>query len=75
MVCFSSLHYTSLCIACDKNLEEFLMLWFVLWALCYIFLSIKFYVCTWVDLLFVNMVSELKLFDEKVEKDLEVESL
>jgi hypothetical protein len=24
------LHYTSLCISCDKNLEEFLMLCFVL---------------------------------------------
>jgi hypothetical protein len=56
MVCFSFLHCTSLCISCDKNLEEFLMLCFVLWASCYIFLSIKFYVCTWVDLLFVNMV-------------------
>jgi hypothetical protein len=30
------------------------MLCFVLWASCYSFLSIKFYVCTWVDLLFVN---------------------
>jgi hypothetical protein len=27
---------------------------FVLWALCCSFLSIKIYVCTWVDLLFVN---------------------
>jgi hypothetical protein len=54
MVCFSFLHYTSLCISCDKNLGEFLMLCFVLWALCCSFLSIKIYVCTWVDLLFVN---------------------
>ncbi len=54
MVCFSFLHYTSLCISCDKNLGEFLMLCFVLWALCCSFLSIKVYVCTWVDLLFVN---------------------
>ncbi len=30
------------------------MLCFVLWALCCSFLSIKIYVCTWVDLLFVN---------------------
>jgi hypothetical protein len=44
-----------LCISCDKNLEEFLMLCFVLWASCYSFLSIKFYVCTWVGLLFVNI--------------------
>jgi hypothetical protein len=44
-----------LCISCDKNLEEFLMLCFVLWASCYNFLSIKLYVCTWIDLLFVNM--------------------
>ncbi len=54
MVCLSFLHYTSLCISCDKNLGEFLMLCFVLWALCCTFLSIKIYVCTWVDLLFVN---------------------
>ncbi len=54
MVCFSFLHYTSLCISCDKNLGEFLMLCFVLWTLCCTFLSIKIYVCTWVDLLFVN---------------------
>jgi hypothetical protein len=54
MVCFAFLHYTSLCITCDKNLGEFLMLCFVLWALCCTFLSIKIYVCTWVDLLFVN---------------------
>jgi hypothetical protein len=54
MVCFSFLHYTSLCISCDKNLEEFLMLCFGLWGSCFSFLSIKFYVCTWIDLLFVN---------------------
>ncbi len=54
MVCFSFPHYTSLCISCDKNLGEFLMLCFVLWALCRSFLSIKIYVYTWVDLLFVN---------------------
>jgi len=54
MVWLSFLHYTSLCISCDKNLGEFLMLCFVLWALCCSFLSIKIYVCTWVDLLFVN---------------------
>jgi len=42
---------------------------------CYSFLSVKFYVCTWVDLLFVIMVSELKLFDEKIERNLELESL
>jgi hypothetical protein len=41
----------------------------------YSFLSIKLYVCTWVDLLFVNMVLEFRLFDEKVERDLELESL
>jgi len=70
MVCFYFLHYTSLCISCDKNLEELLMLCFVLWASCYSFLSIKFYVCTWIDLLFVVMVLKLKLFDSKVEKDL-----
>jgi hypothetical protein len=46
----------------------------VLWALCYSFLSIKFYVCTWIDLLFVNMVSKLRFFYDKVEKkDLERE--
>ncbi len=54
MVCLSFLHYTSLCIPRDKNLGEFLMLCFVLWVLCCSFLSIKIYVCTWVDLLFVN---------------------
>ncbi len=54
MVCLSFLHYTSLCISCDNNLGEFLMLYFVLWALCCSFLSLKIYVCTWVDLLFVN---------------------
>jgi hypothetical protein len=54
MVCLSFLHYTSLCISRDKNLGEFLMLCFVLWVLCCSFLSIKIYVCTWVDLLFVN---------------------
>jgi hypothetical protein len=54
MVWLPFLHYTSLCISCDKNLGEFLMLCFVLWALCCSFLSIKIYVCTWVDLLFVN---------------------
>jgi hypothetical protein len=42
---------------------------------CYSFLSIKFCVCTWVDLLFVIMVSELKLFDEKIERNLELENL
>jgi hypothetical protein len=55
MVCFSFLHYTSLCISCDKNLGEFLMLCFVLWTLCCSFLSIKIYVCTWALLLFVNI--------------------
>jgi hypothetical protein len=30
MVCSFFLHYTSLCISCDENLEEFLMLCFVL---------------------------------------------
>jgi len=30
LVCLFFLHYTSLCILCDKNLEEFLMLCFVL---------------------------------------------
>ncbi len=55
MVCSSFLHYTSLCISCDKNLGEFLMLCFVLWALCCTFLSIKIYVCTWVGFLFVNI--------------------
>ncbi len=59
MVCFSFLHYTSLCISCDKNLGEFLILCFVLWALCCTFLSIKIYVCTWVDLLFVNKFVEV----------------
>jgi hypothetical protein len=54
MVCLSFLHYTSLCIFRDKNLGELLMLCFVLWVLCCSFLSIKSYVCTWVDLLFVN---------------------
>ncbi len=61
MVCLSVLHYTSLCISCDKNLGEFLMLCFVLWALCYSFLSIKIYVCTWVNFLFVNNID----FSEK----------
>ncbi len=56
MVCFSFLHYTSLCISCDKNLEEFLMLCYVFWGSCFNFLSVKFYVCTWIDLLFVNSV-------------------
>jgi hypothetical protein len=55
IVCFSFLYYTNLCLSCDKNLEEFLMLCFVLWASCYNFLSIKFYVCIWVDLLFVHI--------------------
>jgi hypothetical protein len=50
-----------LCISCDKNLGEFLMLCFVLWALCCSFLSIKIYVCTWVDFLFVNSVHSLTL--------------
>ncbi len=54
MVWLFFLHYTSLCISCDKNLEEFLMLCFMLWTSCCSFLSIKIYVCTWVDLLFVN---------------------
>jgi hypothetical protein len=54
MVWLPFLHCTSLCISCDKNLEEFLMLCSVLWASCFSFLSIKIYVCTWVDLLFVN---------------------
>jgi len=62
MVWFFFLHYTSLCISCDKNLEEFLMLCFVLWTSCYSFLSINIYVCTWIDLLFLNMVLELRLF-------------
>ncbi len=39
------------------------------------FLLIKIYVCTWVDLLFVNMVLELKLFGEKVERDLKLKNL
>jgi len=30
---------------------------------------------SWVDLLFVNMVLKLKLLNEKVEKDLELENL
>jgi hypothetical protein len=55
MVYLSFLHYTSLCISCDKNLKEFLMFCFVLWGSCFSFLSIKFYVCTWVNLLFVNI--------------------
>jgi hypothetical protein len=55
MVWLSFLHYTSLCISCDNNLGKFLMLCFVLWALCCSFLSINIYVCTWVDLLFVNI--------------------
>jgi len=75
MVWLSFLHYTSLCISCDKNLAEFLMLCFVLGALCCSFLSIKIYVCISIDLLFVNMVSKLRLFGEKVERDLELESL
>jgi hypothetical protein len=36
------------------------MLCFVLWVLCCNFLSIKIYVCTWVDLLFVNNNFTLK---------------
>jgi hypothetical protein len=51
------------------------MLCFVLWALCFNFLLIKIYVYTWVDLLFVNMVSIFWLFDEKIERDIELESL
>jgi len=54
MVCLFFFHYTSLCISRDKNLGKFLMLCFVLWVLCCNFLSIKIYVCIWVDLLFVN---------------------
>jgi hypothetical protein len=49
-----------LCISCDKNLGEFLMLCFVLWTLCYSFLSINIYVCTWVDLLFFNTLLNLE---------------
>jgi hypothetical protein len=54
MVWLSFLQCTSLCISCDKNLEEFLMLCSMLWASCFSFLSIKIYVCTWLYLLFVN---------------------
>jgi len=75
MVWISFLDYTSLCISYDKNFEEFLMLYFMLWASCFSFLSIRIYVCTWLDLLFVNMVLEFRLFDEKVERDLKLESL
>ncbi len=57
------------------SLEEFLMLCSMLWTSCFSFLSIKIYVCTWLDFLIVNMVSKLRLFDEKVERDLELESL
>jgi hypothetical protein len=64
MVWFSFLHYTSLCISCDKNLEEFLMICFVLWASCCSFPSIKIYVCTWVDLLFVNKKWNKILFNK-----------
>jgi hypothetical protein len=56
MVWFSFLHCTNLCISCDKNLEEFLMLCFMLWASCCSFLSIKIYVYSWVDLLFVKIL-------------------
>ncbi len=54
MVWLSFLHCTSLCLWCDKNLEEFLMLCSMLWASCFSFLSINIYVCTWLNLLFVN---------------------
>jgi hypothetical protein len=47
----------------------------MLWASCFSFLSIKIYVCTWLDLLFVNMVLDLKLFGEKIERDLKVKGL
>jgi len=30
---------------------------------------------SWVDLLFVNMVLKLKLLNEKIEKDLELENI
>jgi hypothetical protein len=33
----------------------------------------KIYVCTWLHFLFVNMVSKLKLFNEKVERDLKLD--
>jgi hypothetical protein len=58
MVCFSFLHCTSLCVSCHKNLEKLLILCFVLWGSCFSFLSIKFYVCTWVDFLFVNIIKD-----------------
>jgi len=51
------------------------MLCSMLWTSCFSFLLIKIYVCTWLNLLFVNMVLEFKLFDEKVEKDLKLENL
>ncbi len=54
MVWFSFFHCTSLCISCDKNLEEFFMLCSMLWTSYFGFLLIKIYVCTWLDLLFVN---------------------
>jgi hypothetical protein len=41
------------------------MLCFVLWALCSSFLSIKIYVCTWIDLLFVNIFI-LNFIGEKI---------
>ncbi len=47
----------------------------MLWSSCFSFLSINIYVCIWLNFLFVNMVLELRLFDEKVERDLELESL
>jgi hypothetical protein len=75
MVWFSFLHYTSLCISCDKNLREFLMLCFVVWGLCCSFLSIKIYVCTWVDLQFVNIKYLGILFKTTPNLDSAVEHL
>jgi len=41
------------------------MLCFVLWTSCCSFLSIKIYVCTWVDLLFVNTYTCMWIHDFK----------
>jgi hypothetical protein len=60
-------HCTNLCFWCDNNLEELLMLCFMLWASCFSFLLIKIYVYAWLYLLFINMILKFRLFSEKIE--------
>jgi hypothetical protein len=72
----ASSHYCKLlCFNCDKKISVFLIL-------CSMFVSIYIYIYMFfcnriilyfvLDFLFVNMVLELKLFNEKLKEDLEL---